>query len=208
MIGYSDSNKDTGFLQSAWALHQAQRALAESARRMGITVQIFHGRGGAIGRGGGPANRAILAQPSGTVDGRLRFTEQGEMIADRYGSAGIAERHLEQIVNAVFRNSFTPDNGQRAPEWERLLQRLAETAYRQYRSLVYETPEFLTYFEQATPIAEIGQLKIASRPPRRAEGGAKATTGIEQLRAIPWVFSWMQSRHTLPRLVRPRRGGL
>jgi len=198
MIGYSDSNKDTGFLQSAWALHQAQRALAESARRMGIAVQIFHGRGGAIGRGGGPANRAILAQPSGTVDGRLRFTEQGEMIADRYGSAGIAERHLEQIVNAVFRNSFTPDSGQRAPEWERLLQRLAETAFREYRALVYETPEFLTYFEQATPIAEIGQLKIASRPPRRVEGGARATTGIEQLRAIPWVFSWMQSRHTLP----------
>lgn len=198
MIGYSDSNKETGFLQSAWALYQAQRTLGESSRRMGIGIQIFHGRGGAIGRGGGPANRAILAQPSGTVDGRLRFTEQGEMIADRYGSAGIAERHLEQIVNAVLRNSFANDAPQPAPEWERLLQRIAETSYRHYRKLVYETPEFLTYFEQATPIAEIGQLKIGSRPPKRAEGGQAAAPGIDQLRAIPWVFSWMQSRHTLP----------
>ncbi len=198
MIGYSDSNKETGFLQSAWALYQAQRALAETACRMGIAVRIFHGRGGAVGRGGGPANRAILAQPSGTVDGRMRFTEQGEMIADRYGSPGIAERHLEQIINAVFRNSFPRDEAQPLPEWQRLLQRLAESACRHYRGLVYETPEFLTYFEQATPIAEIGQLKIASRPPRRTEGGAATPTGIEQLRAIPWVFSWMQSRHTLP----------
>lgn len=198
MIGYSDSNKETGFLQSAWALYQAQRALGETSRRMGIGIQIFHGRGGAIGRGGGPANRAILAQPPGTVDGRLRFTEQGEMIADRYGSAGIAERHLEQIINAVLRNSFAHDAPQPAPEWERLLQRIAESSYRNYRSLVYETPEFLTYFEQATPIAEIGQLKIGSRPPKRAEAGQAAAPGIDQLRAIPWVFSWMQSRHTLP----------
>src|SRR5260370_41859275 len=197
MIGYSDSNKESGFLQSAWALYQAQRTLGETARRMGIAVQIFHGRGGAIGRGGGPANRAILAQPSGAVSGRLRFTEQGEMIADRYGSGGIAERHLEQIVNAVFRNSFSHEQ-QPAPEWERLLQRLSDSALRHYRALVYETPDFLTYFEQATPIAEIGQLKLASRPPRRTEGGKSAPAGIDQLRAIPWVFSWMQSRHTLP----------
>jgi len=198
MLGYSDSNKETGFLQSAWALYLAQRSLGETARRMGIAIQIFHGRGGAIGRGGGPANRAILAQPSGTVDGRIRFTEQGEMIADRYGSAGIAERHLEQIINAMLRNSFAHDTPQPAPEWERLLHRLAAASYRHYRALVYETPEFLTYFEQATPIAEIGQLKIGSRPPRRAEGGTAAAAGIDQLRAIPWVFSWMQSRHTLP----------
>jgi phosphoenolpyruvate carboxylase len=197
MIGYSDSNKETGFLQSSWALYQAQRALAETSRRMGISVRVFHGRGGAIGRGGGPANRAILAQPPGTVEGRLRFTEQGEMIADRYGSAGIAERHLDQIVNAVLRNSFAHDVPQPAPEWERLLQRLAESSCRHYRRLVYESPEFLTYFEQATPIAEIGQLKIGSRPPRRAEGKS-SHAGIDQLRAIPWVFSWMQSRHTLP----------
>src|SRR4029077_19293652 len=141
---------------------------------------------------------AILSQPPGTVDGRIRFTEQGEMIADRYGSDGIAERHLEQIINAVLRNSFAHDTPPPAPEWERLLHRLAAASYRHYRALVYETPEFLTYFEQATPIAEIGQLKIGSRPPRRAEGGQAAAPGIDQLRAIPWVFSWMQSRHTLP----------
>lgn len=197
MIGYSDSNKDVGFLQSAWVLYQAQRALGETSRRMGITVQIFHGRGGAVGRGGGPANQAILAQPPGIIDGRLRFTEQGEMIADRYGNARIAERHLDQITNAVLRNSFADDVPQPAPEWERLLQRMAESSRAHYRALVYETPELLKYFEQATPINEIGKLKIGSRPPRRTEG-PNSSIGIEQLRAIPWVFSWMQSRHTLP----------
>lgn len=195
MLGYSDSNKETGFLQSAWALYQAQRLLADTGRRTGITLQLFHGRGGAIGRGGGPANRAILAQPAGTVGGRLRFTEQGEMIADRYGASGVAERHLDQIINAVLRASFASEVDRPPPTWERLLQRIAERACRHYRTLVYETPEFLTYFSEATPIREVGQLKIGSRPARRA-GAANA--GIDHLRAIPWVFSWMQSRHTLP----------
>ncbi len=194
MIGYSDSNKEAGFLQSAWGLYQAQRALADMGRRTGITVQLFHGRGGAIGRGGGPANRAILGQPHGTVNGRLRLTEQGEMIADRYGHPAIAERHLEQVVNAVLLASCAGVEERPDPTWERLLQRLAERATHHYKSLVYETPEFLAYFEQATPIAEISQLKIGSRPARRGQSGA----GIEQLRAIPWVFAWMQSRHTLP----------
>jgi phosphoenolpyruvate carboxylase len=196
MIGYSDSNKEAGFLQSAWALYQAQRALADTGRRTGITLQLFHGRGGTIGRGGGPANRAILAQPHGTVAGRLRLTEQGEMIADRYGFPGIAERHLEQVLNAVLRASFAKEDDRPPPSWERLLQRLAERATRHYRALVYETPEFLTYFAEATPIHEVSQLKIGSRPARRA--GPRAASGVEQLRAIPWVFSWMQSRHTLP----------
>ncbi len=198
MIGYSDSNKEAGFLQSAWALYQAQRALGETGRRTGVTLQLFHGRGGAIGRGGGPANQAILAQPCGTVAGRLRFTEQGEMIADRYGSAGVAERHLEQIINAVLRASVASDDDRPPPGWERLLQRLAERASKQYRALVYETPDFLTYFAEATPINEISQLKIGSRPTRRTGPDGQGPTGIEQLRAIPWVFSWMQSRHTLP----------
>lgn len=193
MIGYSDSNKETGFLQSAWALYRAQRVLGETSRRSGITVQTFHGRGGAIGRGGGPANRAILAQPRGTIDGRIRITEQGEVIADRYGHHAIAERHLEQVINAVLRTSFAREEDRPNPAWERLLERLAERACRHYRELVYETPEFLTYFEQATPLAEVSQLKIASRPARR-----NVVQGIDQLRAIPWVFSWMQSRHTLP----------
>jgi phosphoenolpyruvate carboxylase len=146
-----------------------------------------------VGRGGGPANRAILAQPHGTVVGRLRLTEQGEMIADRYGHAAIAERHLEQVLNAVLRTSALPDTEGHDPSWERTLDRLSERACRHYRALVYEDPEFVTYFEQATPIAEISRLKIGSRPARRG-----SAAGIDQLRAIPWVFGWMQSRHTLP----------
>lgn len=193
MLGYSDSNKESGLLQSAWALYRAQRVLSDISRRTGINVQIFHGRGGAIGRGGGPANHAILAQPRGAVDGRLRITEQGEMIADRYGHHAIAERHLGQVLNAVLRTSFALDEERPDPTWERLVERVAERACRHYRELVYETPEFRTYFEQATPIAEVSQLKIASRPARRSQ-----TQDIDQLRAIPWVFSWMQSRHTLP----------
>jgi phosphoenolpyruvate carboxylase len=193
MIGYSDSNKESGFLRSAWSLYRAQRDLGDMSRRTKIAMQIFHGRGGAIGRGGGPANRAILAQPHGSVEGRVRFTEQGEVIADRYGHPAIAERHLEQILNAVLRTSFGVAGDRPDPVWEHALERLADGACRHYRALVYETPEFVTYFEQATPIAEIARLKIASRPPRRS-----AAQGIDELRAIPWVFSWMQNRHTLP----------
>ena len=193
MIGYSDSNKESGFLQSAWALYRAQEDIAELGRAEGIAVQFFHGRGGAVGRGGGPANRAILAQPPGTVDGRLRVTEQGEMIADRYGHPAIAERHLEQVVNAVLRTSFPDDAARPDAAWVAALDGLAAAARRHYRAFVYDDPEFLPYFEQATCIGEIAELKIGSRPARRS-----ATRSIEQLRAIPWVFSWMQSRHTLP----------
>jgi phosphoenolpyruvate carboxylase len=193
MIGYSDSNKESGFLQSTWALYRAQCDLAELAREADVVIQVFHGRGGAIGRGGGPANRAILAQPRGTVNGRLRMTEQGEVIAARFGHPAIAERHLEQVVNAVLRTSFPDDADAPEPAWRAVLDLLAESARRHYRALVYESPDFPAYFAQATPIGEIAQLKIGSRPTRRNAGG-----GIDQLRAIPWVFSWMQSRHTLP----------
>ena len=193
MIGYSDSSKEAGMLKSSWFLQRAQRELAELGRKTGLTMQFFHGRGGSVGRGGGPANRAILAQPRDTVDGRFRTTEQGEVIADRYGHKAIAERHLEQVVNAVLRSSFHDDAEEPDPAWVPVLDRLSEAASRHYRALVYETPEFLAYFEQATPIKEISQLKLGSRPARRG-----AASGIEQLRAIPWVFSWMQSRHTLP----------
>ncbi len=193
MIGYSDSNKESGPVQSAWALYRAQRELADTGRRAGVTMQVFHGRGGAVGRGGGPANRAILAQPRGTVAGRLRLTEQGEMIADRYGHQAIAERHLGQVLNAVLGASFPSDEEAPDPMWERAMDRLAAAACKHYRALVYDTPDVLRYFEEATPIAEVSELKIGSRPARR--GGAH---GMEQLRAIPWVFSWMQSRHTLP----------
>ena len=199
MLGYSDSSKESGALQSAWALDQTQRALVELGKHRGITIQMFHGRGGAIGRGGGPANKAILAQPPGTVNGRLRMTEQGEVIADRYGHHAIAERHLEQVINALFRSSFPEAEESRgekgvSTDWSAILDQLAERACHHYRKLVYENPEFLHYFEQATPIEEIARLKIGSRPTRRAG----VTTSIDNLRAIPWVFSWMQCRHTLP----------
>ncbi|MBL8793752.1 MAG: phosphoenolpyruvate carboxylase [Planctomycetia bacterium] len=192
MLGYSDSSKEAGFLQSAWSLYRAQRDLGDLARRTGVTLQIFHGRGGAIGRGGGPSAQAILAQPRGTLSGRIRMTEQGEVIADRFGHLAIAARHLDQVLNAVFLSSF-PEEEQTDPAWEWALDRLAGSACQQYRKLVYDTPGFMQYFEQATPFAEISQMKIASRPAFR--GGARR---IEDLRAIPWVFSWMQSRHTLP----------
>jgi len=193
MIGYSDSSKESGPLQSAWALYRAQADLVEAGRRAGVTMQMFHGRGGAIGRGGGPANRAILAQPRDTVNGRLRMTEQGEVIADRYGHPGIAERHLDQVVDAVLRTSFPDEAARPDPAWPAILDGLAEAARRHYRALVYEDPEFLEYFRRATPIEEIVQLKIGSRPSKRS-----ASASVDQLRAIPWVFSWMQCRHTLP----------
>ncbi|WP_439623219.1 phosphoenolpyruvate carboxylase [Gemmata sp.] len=193
MIGYSDSNKESGFLQSAWALYRAQEDVTALGRSAGVTVRFFHGRGGAVGRGGGPANHAILAQPRGTVDGRLRMTEQGEMIADRFGHPAIAERHLEQVLNAVLRTSLPGDEGQPDASWVAALDRIADAGRRAYRAFVYDNPEFLTYFEQATCIGEIARLKIGSRPARRS-----AASSIDQLRAIPWVFSWMQSRHTLP----------
>ena len=194
MIGYSDSNKESGFLPSVWALYQVETALVATAEPLGIRIRTFHGRGGAIGRGGGPANLAILAQPPGSINGRIRFTEQGEMITDRYGHPAVTQRHLEQILHAVLVASFpTRAEQQPDPQWEIVTRKMAATARKHYRGLVYETPDFIPYFEQATPLTEIAELKIGSRPARRT--GAKS---IEDLRAIPWVFSWMQSRHTLP----------
>src|SRR6185503_5301437 len=149
-------------------------------------------RGGAIGRGGGPANQAILAQPPGSVGSQIKITEQGEVISDRYGLPELAHRHLEQLVNAVLRAGFAPQEGA-PPAWERALERLATIARDHYRALVFGHPDFLRYFRTATPIAEISRLKIGSRPASR-----KNSDRIEDLRAIPWVFSWMQSRHTLP----------
>ena len=192
MLGYSDSCKEAGPLQSSWAIYKAHRDLGELMQRTGVTIQIFHGRGGAVGRGGGPANQAILAQTHGPIGSRIRITEQGEVIADRYGRPAIAARHLEQILNAVLLTSF-PAEERISTSWEWAMERMAESACRHYRRLVYDTPDFVTYFQQATPFAEISQLKIASRPVFRS--GARQ---IEELRAIPWVFSWMQSRHTLP----------
>ena len=195
MLGYSDSNKDGGFVAASWELYKAQRALAETCRESGVDLLLFHGRGGAIGRGGGPTNRAILGQPPGTLEGRLRFTEQGEVAFARYANPDIAHRHLEQTVNAVIRASLRPEESRtQAPaEWRAAMDRMAAAAQGAYRRLVYEDPEFIDYFRQATPIDEVAGLHIGSRPPRRQGGGR-----IQDLRAIPWVFSWTQSRHGLP----------
>ena len=193
MIGYSDSSKESGMLASSWALHNAQIKLAKIAIDRGIRIQIFHGRGGAVGRGGGPANKAILAQPRGTVNGRLRITEQGEMIADRYHHSGIARRHLDQVVNAVLLSSFSKVDTVLDSSWKFLLDDLAILSCKSYRGLIYENPGLREYFEQSTPINEIGELRIGSRPARR-----DSNRKIDDLRAIPWVFSWMQSRHTVP----------
>jgi phosphoenolpyruvate carboxylase len=192
MVGYSDSNKLAGFLPATWALFAAQRALIDVADGAGVDVQLFHGRGGAVGRGGGPANAAIMAQPPNTVRGRLKLTEQGEVISDRYGYPGIAERHVEQVVSAVLLASAPHAAAAVPPAWEAALHALADHAFAAYRSLV-EDADFLPFFHGATPIDELSNLKIGSRPARR-----KQSDRLEDLRAIPWVFAWMQGRFTLP----------
>ncbi len=197
MIGYSDSNKDGGFLTSNWELYKGQRALAETSREEGVDLRLFHGRGGAIGRGGGPANRAILAQPPGTLNGRLKLTEQGEIIFARYANPDIAHRHLEQVTNAVFRATLSPKAraGRKSIEEAQtaIMEQLSSRALTTYRGLVYEHPHFRRYFLEATPISELSRLNMASRPVSRGVG-----TSIADLRAIPWVFSWTQNRHYLP----------
>lgn len=192
MIGYSDSNKDVGFVSANWALYEAQRKLRDCGRRHGIRMRLFHGRGGSIGRGGGPTNAAILAQPPGSVGGQIKITEQGEVISDRYGLMAIAKRHLEQVLHAVFKAAFAHPQDP-AESWVEALHTLADVSKQTYRGLVYEHPHFVRFFREVTPIAEISRLKIGSRPAAR-----RNSERIEDLRAIPWVFSWMQSRFTLP----------
>jgi Phosphoenolpyruvate carboxylase (EC 4.1.1.31) len=193
MLGYSDSNKEGGFVAANWALYRAQVALTAVTDRHGVRLRLFHGRGGAVGRGGGPAGQAILAQPPGTLHGQIKVTDQGEMISDRYLDQRTAHCHLEQVVNAVLRAGFPGMARHPEPEWVAAMERMAETARTVYRSLVYEDPDFLIYFRNATPVAEFNRLRIESRPVSR-----RKSDRIEDLRAIPWVFSWMQSRHTLP----------
>ncbi len=197
MIGYSDSNKDGGFLMANWMLYQAQESITRAAREFNVKLTIFHGRGGTVARGGGPANRAIRAQPAGSINGRFRVTEQGEVIASRYANPTLAHRHLEQIASAVLLASAPPspqkDVGVIPAAWRAALDQMAAAAHRAYRGLVYETPGFLDFWQAATPIDEIKRLQIGSRPASRA-----ATAEVTKIRAIPWVFSWMQSRYNLP----------
>jgi len=193
MLGYSDSNKDGGFLASQWNLYRATQALVRLADENGIVLRLFHGRGGSVGRGGGPSFEAILAQPPGSVRGQIRLTEQGEIIQAKYADPRIGRHHLELLVSAALQASLLAKSEPAAPAYEAALDEIAQHAHRAYRGLVYETPGFAEFFFSATPIAEIMELNIGSRPASR-----KATGRIEDLRAIPWVFSWGQCRLLLP----------
>jgi phosphoenolpyruvate carboxylase len=198
MLGYSDSNKDGGFLTSNWELYKAETRLVELFARHGVKLRLFHGRGGTVGRGGGPSYEAILAQPPGTVNGQIRLTEQGEIIASKFSNPEIGRRNLELLVAATLEASLLPHPAEpqqmaQLAKFESVMEELSERAYRAYRALVYETPGFTDYFFAATPIAEIAELNIGSRPASR-----KASRRIEDLRAIPWGFSWGQCRLLLP----------
>ncbi|MCW3835214.1 phosphoenolpyruvate carboxylase [Sphingomonas canadensis] len=195
MIGYSDSNKDGGYLTSTWQLSRGSTALAPVFARAGVRMQLFHGRGGSVGRGGGSSFAAILAQPRGTVQGRIRITEQGEVIAAKYGTRESAAANLEAVASATLIASLEaePLAPADAARFAAAMDTLSASAFRAYRGLVYETEGFRTFFRQMTPIAEISGLKIGSRPASR-----KKSDAIEDLRAIPWVFSWAQSRAMLP----------
>jgi phosphoenolpyruvate carboxylase len=203
MLGYSDSNKDGGFLTSNWELYKAEVALGRLFGEAGIALRLFHGRGGTVGRGGGPTYDAILAQPPGTVAGQIRVTEQGEVIASKFSSPETGRRNLETLVAATLEASFAPSMRRvriaPAPQrqFEDAMEELSGLAHRAYRGLVYETPGFADYFFAATPIAEIAGLNIGSRPASRPKGGQSAPR-IEDLRAIPWGFSWGQCRLLLP----------
>lgn len=196
MLGYSDSNKDGGYLTANWSLYMAQKHLIRLAEEYGVRIKFFHGRGGALGRGGGPVEQSILAQPTEALRGHVKITEQGEVISQRYGHPGIAERSLESSAAAVLVGATREDTeewAERHPRWFALMDRASEISFRAYRKLVFEHPAFLEYFHRATPIDEIGKMNIGSRPSRRSQSAR-----IEDLRAIPWVFSWTQSRHLLP----------
>ena len=194
MLGYSDSNKDGGFLTSGWSLYRAEIKLTEVFARHGITLRLFHGRGGSVGRGGGPSYQAILAQPQGAVQGQIRITEQGEVIASKYANPELGRRNLEILAAATLEATLLPhqhDNPR--PEFLAAMDALSSTAFKAYRDMVYDTPGFERYFWESTVISEIAALNIGSRPASR-----KKTTAIEDLRAIPWVFSWAQCRLMLP----------
>jgi phosphoenolpyruvate carboxylase len=195
MLGYSDSNKDGGMLTSTWEIFKAHRALHEVARECGVTLRLFHGRGGTVGRGGGPTHRAITSQPAGAFDGELKITEQGEVLNWKYSDPVLAERNLELMVAAsldALARLDEPDREQ-AARWESAMESLSAAAHVFYREQVADDPDILVYFQQATPVGELEHARIGSRPSRRGE-----SRGLDDLRAIPWVFGWMQSRHVLP----------
>ena len=188
MIGYSDSAKDVGRFAAGWDLHKAQEAIVSACRSHGVSVTLFHGRGGSVGRGGGPTHLALMSQPPGSIDGTLRVTEQGEMIQALFGLPDIAQRTLEVYTTGTLEAWLTPAPPPRA-EWRAAMDRLAQDAREAYREVVHQDPQFLAYFRAATPEGELGSMNIGSRPARR-----KAGTSLESLRAIPWQFAWTQTR--------------
>ncbi|MEQ7917844.1 phosphoenolpyruvate carboxylase [Xanthomonas sp. WHRI 1810A] len=191
MIGYSDSAKDAGTTAAAWAQYRAQEKLVEICREQQVELLLFHGRGGTVGRGGGPAHAAILSQPPGSVSGRFRTTEQGEMIRFKFGLPDIAEQNLNLYLAAVLEATLLPPP-MPEPAWRTMMDQLAGDGVAAYRAVVRENPEFVEYFRQATPEQELGRLPLGSRPAKRREGG------VESLRAIPWIFAWTQTRLMLP----------
>jgi phosphoenolpyruvate carboxylase len=194
MLGYSDSNKDCGYLTANWALFRAQEAIARVCAERGVKLTFFHGRGGSIARGGGPAAKAILAQPAGLGDGGIRVTEQGEVLSTRYHDPDLAHRILEQMAYGVLLGAHAAQSGRTVPPaWHEAMERMSAAGFAAYKQLVHDDPEFLIFWRQATPIDEIGNLKLGSRPTYR-----RATQSVGDLRAIPWVFSWMQSRFNFP----------
>ncbi|TAE62139.1 MAG: phosphoenolpyruvate carboxylase [Oscillatoriales cyanobacterium] len=193
MLGYSDSNKDSGFLSSNWEIHKAQKALQMVAEKHEVELRIFHGRGGSVGRGGGPAYKAILAQPGKSISGRIKITEQGEVLASKYSLPELALYNLETVAAAVIQASLLHTGFDGIDSWNEIMEELSAKSRSHYRNLIYEQPDLVDFFHHVTPIQEISQLQISSRPARR--GGKKDISG---LRAIPWVFSWTQSRFLLP----------
>jgi phosphoenolpyruvate carboxylase len=217
MLGYSDSNKDGGMIASTWEIWKAHRALHEVARECGVTLRLFHGRGGTVGRGGGPTHGAIFAQPLDSFTGELRITEQGEVLNWKYSDVVLAERNLELMIaaalDALARPGVKPHvgtepvakpvlTGEILPEWEAALDELSATSFAFYTKHLMDDPEVFTYFEQATPVAELEHARIGSRPAKRADASASGKSAqkrsLADLRAIPWVFGWMQSRHVVP----------
>jgi phosphoenolpyruvate carboxylase len=208
MLGYSDSNKDGGMIASTWEIWKAHRALHEVARECGVRLRLFHGRGGTVGRGGGPTHRAIFAQPLDSFTGALRLTEQGEVLNWKYSDVVLAERNLELMIAASLDALARPDivagepvphlTGEILPSWEAALDELSASSFAFYTKHIVEDPEVFTYFEQATPVAELEHARIGSRPAKRADASATKQRSMADLRAIPWVFGWMQSRHVVP----------
>ncbi|HEY3973827.1 MAG TPA: phosphoenolpyruvate carboxylase [Candidatus Sulfotelmatobacter sp.] len=195
MLGYSDSNKDGGMLTSTWELYKTHRELHQAAKKHGVKLRLFHGRGGTVGRGGGPTHAAILAQPPGCFSGQIRITEQGEVLNWKYADSILAEWNLELMIAASLETLTLrgEQQGQDSARWEEAIEEMSQEAYRIYRREIADSPDVLAYFEQATPVNELDTARIGSRPSRRSQGRK-----LEDLRAIPWVFGWMQSRHAVP----------